>query len=806
VPETLDKVVGRYELVRVIGRGGMAVVYLARQTDLDRLVALKELAGFPGEDPAAAQRFLRESRLAGSLSHPNIVTVHEYFVHEGTPYIAMECVPRGSLRPLVGLLPLGQIFGVLEGVLAGLAHAEQHGIVHRDLKPENLMVTKDGRVKIADFGIAKATNTARGATFLTVKGTTVGTPAYMAPEQAMAANIGPWTDLYSLGCIAFELLTHQLPFSGTDDPMALLLRHVRELPPTARSVRPDLDPALSDWVGRLLVKEPEDRTQSAEAAWDELEDIAIRTLGPRWRREGRIREHSADTPSTPLTPAPFEATQGPPAPDAESDDYISYVPGGVAPPGPATPPPLHPPGPELHLTVGPPTPPPLDAADAPAPVAPPPGRVPAGPAGSASAPAAAPSPATDSGFVTYGRRPGPTAESDEEAATTPPPPEAVAPAPSRERIAPPPPAGPVAEPASDPRSGAAQAPAPVASGGALTLPPTSAPPDRPEPPAAHMRSRRLRTTRLVAIAAVAVAAVAGALTGASGGASAGADGEQALRVRADVPGGRLRVPASWRPVGQGSAPAELGRAPSVRLAPGGSAANGSVLVARVPTADASLLPARLARAVGATPGRPGDDRVRLGPDGPQAYRHRALWPRDVSGPVTVFAVPTTSGTVTVSCVPGAASAAGFADLCLRIASTLQPSGSALALGPDRRYASGLERELSRLRRVARTAAAQLEAARTRTRQGDAAAGVGAAFAAAATRIAALDPAPADRAADRALVRALRRAAGVYRRAATAARKGRATAYAAAREDAGGAARALRAAVQQLRAAGYGARR
>ena len=208
MPDVL-KTVGRYEILREVGRGGMAMVYLARQTDLDRFVALKELAAFHASDAAFAQRFLRESRVAGSLSHPNIVTVHDYFEHDGTPYIAMEYVERGSLRPFVGQLTLAQIGGVLEGLLAGLAHAEQHGIVHRDLKPENLMVTSDGRVKIADFGIAKATRQMQTGAFLTATGTTVGTPTYMAPEQAMAQDIGPWTDLYSVGCMAFEMFTGQ---------------------------------------------------------------------------------------------------------------------------------------------------------------------------------------------------------------------------------------------------------------------------------------------------------------------------------------------------------------------------------------------------------------------------------------------------------------------------------------------------------------------------------------------------------------------------------------------------------------------
>src|SRR5215212_6890644 len=246
------KTVGRYEILREVGRGGMAMVYLARQTDLDRFVALKELGAFHASDESFAQRFLRESRVAGSLSHPNVVTVHDYFQHEGTPYIAMEYVERGSLRPFLGRMSMAQIGGVLEGLLAGLAHAEQHGIVHRDLKPENLMVTSDGRVKIADFGIAKATRQMQTGAFLTATGTTVGTPAYMAPEQAMAQEVGPWTDLYSVGCMAFEMFTGRVPFHDSDAPMAILLRHVNEEIPPVRSIVASVDQDTSEWIERLL--------------------------------------------------------------------------------------------------------------------------------------------------------------------------------------------------------------------------------------------------------------------------------------------------------------------------------------------------------------------------------------------------------------------------------------------------------------------------------------------------------------------------------------------------------------------------
>src|SRR4051812_42235084 len=313
MPDAIMKTVGRYEILREVGRGGMAMVYLARQTDLDRFVALKELGAFHASDPSFAQRFLRESRVAGSLSHPNIVTVHDYFEHDGTPYIAMEYVERGSVRPYIGRMTLAQIGGVLEGLLAGLTNAEAQGIVHRDLKPENLMVTADGRVKIADFGIAKATTKMQTGAFLTATGTTVGTPAYMAPEQAMAQEVGPWTDLYSLGVMAYEMLVGRLPFPEDEAPMAVLMRQVNDPIPAPRSINPELDDELANWIEQMLVKDPAQRLRNASDAWDELEESVIRIFGARWRREARLPAPAAASDSPrPLTPAPFK---GAPAAD-----------------------------------------------------------------------------------------------------------------------------------------------------------------------------------------------------------------------------------------------------------------------------------------------------------------------------------------------------------------------------------------------------------------------------------------------------------------------------------------------------------
>ena len=302
MPEELVRTVGRYGILREIGRGGMGVVFLARQLDLDRHVALKEMASLHASEPMLARRFVRESRLAGSLTHANVVTVFDFFEHEGTPYIAMEWVERGSLRPYVGRMTLAQIGGVLEGLLAGLGAAEQRSIVHRDLKPENLMVTNDGSVKIADFGIAKATHETRTSAHVTATGTTIGTPAYMAPEQAMARDIGPWTDLYSVGCIAYELFTGAPPFSDADTPMAVMLRHISEPLRPAGEIA-DVDPGISEWIARMTAKDPRERPPSAAIAAEDLEELLLVALGPRWRREARLQEPPSAAPAPELPPS-----------------------------------------------------------------------------------------------------------------------------------------------------------------------------------------------------------------------------------------------------------------------------------------------------------------------------------------------------------------------------------------------------------------------------------------------------------------------------------------------------------------------
>ncbi len=290
--------IGAYEIVRLIARGGMATVYEARQPALGRLVALKRL-DLRTDDPTLVDRFIRESQIGAAFDHPNIVTVFDFFEADGVPYIAMEYLPRGSLRPFIGRLAEPQVFGVLEGMLAGLEHAEEHGVAHRDLKPENVLVTQAGAVKLADFGIAKAYK--RVTERFTADGTAVGTPVYMAPEQVLARELGPCTDLYAVGVVAYELLSGVPPFDSGDAPaMTVMYRHVNETPPPLTGV----DQEIGAWVAGLLEKAPDARPAGAADAWNALEEIVVDTYGPYWRRDAGLPGDSTTPRTVPWTPQP----------------------------------------------------------------------------------------------------------------------------------------------------------------------------------------------------------------------------------------------------------------------------------------------------------------------------------------------------------------------------------------------------------------------------------------------------------------------------------------------------------------------
>lgn len=251
-----------YEILRLLGRGGMGEVYEARDTKLQRRVALKFIAPELSADAESAKRFEREALSVAALSHPHIATLYA-LEHDGRAlFIAMELMPGGSLRDLIarGPLPVPQALALARDVAAALAHAHRRGIVHRDIKPENLMLDEEGAVKVMDFGLARALQ----ATRLTMTGTTLGTAAYMAPEATRGA-IGAPADVFALGVVLYEMLAGALPFPG-ENPMALLYMIANEAPRPLREARPDVAPEVEAVVARLLEKDPERRPDAATMA------------------------------------------------------------------------------------------------------------------------------------------------------------------------------------------------------------------------------------------------------------------------------------------------------------------------------------------------------------------------------------------------------------------------------------------------------------------------------------------------------------------------------------------------------------
>ncbi|GAA5003491.1 hypothetical protein GCM10025734_40890 [Kitasatospora paranensis] len=261
---------GRYELVEILGVGGMATVYRGVDRQLGRQVAVKVLNGGLADDPRFAERFGREAQHAAMLVHPRIVMVFDSGVDEGSPYIVMELVQGRTLGRLLaeqGPLPVDRAVGVAAAVCEALEVAHGAGLVHRDVKPGNIMITDDGGVKVVDFGIARAGSSAGQQ--LTQTATVLGTAAYLSPEQATAAPLDGRSDLYAVGCVLVEMLTGEPPFAA-ETPVAIAFKHVSEQPAPVSVRRGGIPPALDVAVMRLLAKQPEDRPAHASAARAEL--------------------------------------------------------------------------------------------------------------------------------------------------------------------------------------------------------------------------------------------------------------------------------------------------------------------------------------------------------------------------------------------------------------------------------------------------------------------------------------------------------------------------------------------------------
>jgi serine/threonine-protein kinase len=262
---------GRYRIIRKLGAGGMANVYLAEDQELGRQVAIKILDDRHAADDSFIERFRREAKNAAGLSHPNIVSIYDRGEAEGTYYIAMEYLSGRSLKELIvgrGPTPIRIAIDYTRQILAALGFAHRHGIVHRDIKPHNVVIDADGRVKVTDFGIARS-----GASQMTEAGSIIGTAQYLSPEQARGSPVDQRSDVYSVGIVLYEMLTGKVPFTG-ESPLEIAMKHLSEVPVPPSELRDDVPEDLDLIALRALAKDPEDRYQTAEEMDADLGRVA----------------------------------------------------------------------------------------------------------------------------------------------------------------------------------------------------------------------------------------------------------------------------------------------------------------------------------------------------------------------------------------------------------------------------------------------------------------------------------------------------------------------------------------------------
>ncbi len=257
-----------YDIVEQLGEGGMGVVYKAKDTKLDRYVALKFLTKNVGSSDSDRQRFMQEAKAAATLNHPNICTIYDVAEHEGQLFIAMEFIDGETLRDRKNNISFKQSIDIGIQIAEALAAAHEKGIVHRDIKPENVMMRKDGLVQIMDFGLAKL----QGVSRLTREGNTVGTMGYMSPEQVQGFNVDHRTDIFSFGVLLYELISGQSPFKGMHET-AIIYEIVNVDAEPISILKPDLPPDLDAIILECLAKEPDERYQSAKEIVKDLRKL-----------------------------------------------------------------------------------------------------------------------------------------------------------------------------------------------------------------------------------------------------------------------------------------------------------------------------------------------------------------------------------------------------------------------------------------------------------------------------------------------------------------------------------------------------
>ncbi len=279
-------VAGKYRIIEELGHGGMGIVYKAEDIKLKRFVALKFLPPHLLDSPDLKERFLIEAQAAAALNHPNICVIHEVGEDESCPYIAMEFVDGETLKDRLrkGPLTASEALTIAGQVAAGLGEAHHKDIIHRDVKSANIMITAKGQTKVMDFGLAKL----RGGSSLTRTQTTIGTVAYMSPEQARGQDLDPRTDIWSLGVVLYEMLSGKLPFRGDHD-QAVIHQIVHAEPDPLKKARPDTPPGVEEIVGQALAKKPADRYRTMEELHEDLEAVAegLKPLKARPRRAAR---------------------------------------------------------------------------------------------------------------------------------------------------------------------------------------------------------------------------------------------------------------------------------------------------------------------------------------------------------------------------------------------------------------------------------------------------------------------------------------------------------------------------------------
>lgn len=306
--------INRYELEGQIGSGGMAVVYRARDSMLERTVAIKVLREDFSADPSFRERFRQEALAAANLYHPNIVTIHDFGLDEGRFFIVMENVPGTNLKTIIlqkGRTTLDDALSLMVQACAGVGYAHRSGLVHCDIKPHNFLVTPDKRLKVADFGIARALATIRPNERANV---VWGSPQYFSPEQAAGSAPSPASDVYSLGVVMYEMLTGQLPFiAATATELARMHRDVPPTPP--RSINPSIPKHLEQILMKVLSKEPAARYRTA----DQLGRVLMAIFKPETAQTAELNGREADQSTRAQTPVPVPA----PTPPSRRPEKIS---------------------------------------------------------------------------------------------------------------------------------------------------------------------------------------------------------------------------------------------------------------------------------------------------------------------------------------------------------------------------------------------------------------------------------------------------------------------------------------------------